>query len=130
VAERRREVRVRPRDQEQGDRSQRGSDSRRVPSRRSLLQSLAAVARRLSNDELRVLLAIGNRAWSGQSRYGCLRLSRDRRDFRREAFEEACDAAFYLAAALLSAQTRRAGHRKHGRATIERPSSRRSIVRG
>jgi hypothetical protein len=66
-----------------------------------LLADLAAVARRLSDDELRVLLTIAVRAWIGQSRYGCPRLAGDRRDFRGEAFEEAVDAAFYIAAALL-----------------------------
>jgi hypothetical protein len=129
VAERPREVRVRPRDQDHGNR-QRRSSPRIAPSRSGLLRNLAAVARRLSNDELNVLLAIGNRAWLGQSRYGCLRLSRDRRDFRREAFEEACDAAFYLAAALLSARTCRACHSKRPSAAMERPSTRRSVVRG
>jgi hypothetical protein len=49
-------------------------------SRRALLRDLAAIARRLSNDELRVLLTIAGRAWVGQSRYGCLRLPHDRRD--------------------------------------------------
>jgi len=109
VAERRREIRVRQPDQEQGGRRQRGSDSRCVPSRRGLLHSLAAVARRLSNDELRVLLAIGNRAWLGQSNYGCLQLERDRRDFRHEAFEEACDGCFYIAAWLQQERRRRRG---------------------
>jgi hypothetical protein len=75
--------------------------------RRALLADLAAVASRLSDDELRVLLTIAVRAWVGQSRYGCLRLAADRRDFRGEAFEEACDAAFYLAAHLLRRQRQR-----------------------
>ena len=129
VTERPREVRVRPRDQDHGHR-QRRSSPRIVPSRSGLLRNLAAVARRLSNDELNVLLAIGNRAWIGQSRYGCLHLSRDRRDFRREAFEEACDAAFYLAAALLGARTCRARPSTRRNAAMERPSTRRSVVRG
>jgi hypothetical protein len=75
-----------------------------------------------------VLLAIGKRAWIGQSQYGCLRLSCDRRDFRHEALEEACDAAFYLAAALLSAQKRRPGRSKRRGHRDGRPS--RSVVRG
>jgi hypothetical protein len=70
--------------------------------RHSLLRDLADVALRLSDDELRVLLTIAVRAWIGQAKYGCLDLRRDRRDLRREAFEEACDAAFYLAAGLLA----------------------------
>jgi hypothetical protein len=70
--------------------------------RRALLRDMAAVARRLSDDELRVLLTIGIRAWVGQTKYGCLDLRHDRRDLRHEAFEEACDAAFYLAANLLA----------------------------
>jgi len=70
--------------------------------RRGMLRDLAAVASRLSDDELHVLLTIAVRAWVGQSRYGCLRLAGDRRDLRHEAFEEACDAAFYLAADLLA----------------------------
>jgi hypothetical protein len=77
--------------------------------RRALLRDLAAVALRLSDDELHVLLTIAVRAWAGQSRYGCLRLAGDRRDFRGEAFEEACDAAFYLAAGLLRPRGRASG---------------------
>ena len=56
-----------------------------------------------------MLLAIGNRAWLGQSNYGCLQLERDRRDFRHEAFEEACDGCFYIAAWLQQERRRRRG---------------------
>jgi hypothetical protein len=72
-------------------------------SRGALLRDLADVAQRLSDDALHVLLTIAIRAWIGQSKYGCLDLRHDSRDFRHEAFEEACDASFYLAAKLLTA---------------------------
>jgi hypothetical protein len=96
--------------------------------RRGMLCDLAAVAGRLSDDELHVLLTIAVRAWVGQSNYGCLQLASDRRDFRHEALEEACDATFYLAAALLSAQKRRPGRSKRRGHRDGRPSS--SVVRG
>jgi hypothetical protein len=83
--------------------------------RRTLLRDLAAVARRLSDDELRVVLTIGIRTLGGQNRYGRMRLAHDRRDFRGEAFEEACDAAFYLAAGLLAPRGRISHDRVRGR---------------
>jgi hypothetical protein len=86
-----------------------------TPRRRALLRDLAAVARRLSHDELRVLLTIAGRAGVGQSRYDCLRLAHDNRDFRREALEEACDGCFYLAAGLLRASERTRRLRGRGR---------------
>ena len=76
---------------------------------RGMLRDLAAVAGRLSDDELHVLLTIAVRAWVGQSRYGCLRLAGDRRDLRHEAFEEACDGCFYIAAWLQQERRRRRG---------------------
>jgi hypothetical protein len=86
--------------------------------RRGLLRDLAEVAQRLSDDELHVLVTIAVRAWVGQSRYGCLQLARDRRDFRREAFEEVADALFYTAAELL------AGCRRCSRSRRRRGSAR------
>src|SRR5262249_23991325 len=71
--------------------------------RRGLLRDLADVARQLSDDELRVLVTIAARAWMGQTKYGCLDLRHERRDLGHEAFEETCDAAFYLAAKLVTA---------------------------
>ena len=97
--------------------------------RRGMLRDLAAVAGRLSDDELHVLLTIAVRAWVGQSRYGYLRLAGDRRDLRHEAFEEACDAAFYLAAALLSARKGRAGRSRRRARRDRRPNPSRSVVR-
>jgi hypothetical protein len=73
-----------------------------MQSRAALVRDLADVAQRLSDDELHVLVTMAVRAWMGQTKYGCLDLLHDRRDLRREAFEEACDAAFYLAADLLA----------------------------
>jgi len=78
-------------------------------SRRALLGDLAAVAARLADDEVRVLLVVATRAWAGQARYGCLALGRDRRDFRGEALEEVADALFYLAAALARGPRRERG---------------------
>src|SRR5262245_6754383 len=104
-----------------------GSEAAEVPmlgarfataSREALLGDLAAVARLLSHDELRVLVTIAVRTRGGQSRYGRLRLAHDNRDFRREALEEACDGCFYLAAGLVRASegTRRLrGRRRDAR---------------
>ena len=85
--------------------------------RRALLRDLAGVARQLGDDELQVLLTIAIRAWVGQGTYGCLDLDHDRRDLRHEAYEEACDAAFYLAADLLAGcRGHRRSRRRRGRA--------------
>ena len=92
-----------------------GRGPTRGPARRDLLADLAAVAGRLWDDELRVLLTTAVRAWAGQTKYGCLRLAGDRRDFRGEAFEEACDAAFYLAAGLLRLRKTASRDRARGR---------------
>ena len=106
--------------------------------RHALLRDLADVAQRLSDDELQVMLTIGVRAWAGQTQYGCLNLLRDHRDFRNEAFEEACDAAFYLAAGLLTAdgEARRRDRRNGlaqipgGIAPVGPPRRRQRYVRG
>lgn len=79
-------------------------------SRAACLRDLAALAARLADDELAVLLLVATRAWAGQARYGCLDLRGDRREFNRDLLEELTDA-FYGAAALL---------RRQG-ATIRRP---------
>src|SRR5262245_30794196 len=74
-----------------------------VQRRRALLVDLATIACSLSDHELNVLVTIAARVRVGQSRYGCLRLAHDSRDFCREALEEACDGHFYLAAGHLRA---------------------------
>lgn len=55
----------------------------------------------LGPDELAVLALIAERLATGRRQYGELRLSTDRRDFGREALEEASDGLVYVAAALL-----------------------------
>jgi hypothetical protein len=92
-----------------------GRCPRRGRRHRALLADLAAIARKLSDDELHVLVTIATRASVGQSKYGCLRLAHDNRDFRREALEEACDGCFYLAAWLLRASERTRRLRSPGR---------------
>ena len=72
----------------------------RGDSRSARLLDLAGLAARLAPGELDVLLLLAARAWVGQSRYGCLAVRRDPRDFAVEALEELADACFYLAAAL------------------------------
>lgn len=68
--------------------------------RRSVAHLLAA-AERLGADEVAVLTLIAGRLLQGRRRYGDLRLATDRRDFGREALEEAADLAVYAAAGLL-----------------------------
>ncbi len=65
---------------------------------RKLLTRLLTTAERLGADELAVLELLAHRLRQGQRRYGELRLRTDRRDFGREAIEEAADLAVYAAA--------------------------------
>ncbi|MGD0950338.1 MAG: hypothetical protein ABSA52_23320 [Candidatus Binatia bacterium] len=60
-----------------------------------------AAAERLGPDEVAVLTLVAERLLLGRRRYGELHLGTDRRDFRREALEEAADLAVYAAAGLL-----------------------------
>jgi hypothetical protein len=59
-----------------------------------------------------VLLAIATRVWAGQAHDGCLRLARDRRDFRREGADELVDACFYLTAEALKRDAPRRRERR------------------
>ena len=89
--------------------------------RTTLLRDLAAIAGRLGDDELAVLVTLATpRAWAGQARYGCLDLHHDRRDFHRETFEEIADGLFYLGAALQRRRARMRATRR--RATCTRGS--------
>ena len=83
--------------------------------RAALRRDLAALAGRLGADELRVLVLLAARTWVGQTRYGCLDVRRDRRDFRGELLEEVADGLFYAAAALLRRQRRNRGSRRPAR---------------
>jgi hypothetical protein len=58
---------------------------------------LATVIDALNDDEARVVLTFARRIRAGRDAYGPLDLTRDTRDFRREAGEEALDLAAYLA---------------------------------
>ena len=69
--------------------------------REALERELADVATRLGDDEVEMLLLVARRAAVGETHYGTLDARNDRRDFGREALEEALDLAFYLGAALL-----------------------------
>lgn len=62
------------------------------------LVRLTAVAEQLGAGEIAVLLLVADRLHKGQAQYGNLDPATDRRDFRREAFEELADACVYLAA--------------------------------
>jgi hypothetical protein len=66
-----------------------------------------SVVRVLGDEEVDLLLTIATRVWAGQCRYGFFNLTRDPRNFRREALEEACDLAVYLAAATHQDQRQR-----------------------
>ena len=59
--------------------------------------ALAAVIATLGDDEVAVLLVLAKRLATGQQEYGRLNLRRDRRQWRREAAEEAADLLAYLA---------------------------------
>lgn len=75
------------------------SARRRV--RQSLCVRLSTITARLRTDEIAVLTLIAERLLRGRERYGELRVATDRRDFVREALEEAADGLAYAAAALM-----------------------------
>lgn len=62
---------------------------------------LNSLAGRMGDDELRVLVTLARRLAMGREQYGELRIDRDRRDWTKEASEEALDLSVYLAIALL-----------------------------
>jgi hypothetical protein len=66
------------------------------------LDALISLAAELGKDEQRVLVAIAERLSMGAKQYGPLDLATDRRDWRREGFEEAADLAVYAACGMLS----------------------------
>jgi hypothetical protein len=68
-------------------------DRVRANTRRDLDHTLDA----LNEDEARVVLTFAKRIRAGRDAYGPLDLTTDRRDFRKEAGEEALDLAAYLA---------------------------------
>jgi hypothetical protein len=75
----------------------------------SLWRELACLAVQLGDDEIRVLVRIGERLRAGAHQYGPLQLAADARSFRtKEAREEIEDALVYLACAWLKDQ---GGHR-------------------
>jgi len=61
------------------------------------LARLLAATERPGPDELALLALIADRLLLGRRCYGELRLATDRRDFHREALEEAADLAVYAA---------------------------------
>jgi hypothetical protein len=77
--------------------------------RAGLEAELTDAVRFLAAEELELLVIIATRLLAGQRCYGPFNLARDRRDFRREALEEACDLAVYLAADIFRRRPRRAG---------------------
>ncbi len=62
---------------------------------------MSAIVEQLAPDELAVLVLKAERLRRGRRRYGDLRVATDRRDFVREALEEAADMALYAAAGLM-----------------------------
>lgn len=83
-----------------------GSGSESARARRSLCVRLSTIAARLGTDEIAVLALVAQRLLLGRERYGALRLATDRRDFAREALEEAADGLAYAAAGLLRKKSR------------------------
>ena len=65
------------------------------------LGRILVLAQQLESDELAVLELVAERLVLGRRCYGELDLARDRRNFGREALEEAADMAVYAAAGLL-----------------------------
>jgi hypothetical protein len=87
--------------------------------RRSAFEvQLASVVRFLGDEEVDLLLTIATRLWAGQCRYGPFDLARDRRNFQREALEEACDLAVYLAAAAHQDRRKRRSDARRPRAPV------------
>ena len=80
---------------------------------RTLLAQLLIAAEQLGLDELAVLALIAERLLLGRRHYGELHLATDRRNFQREALEEAADLAVYAAAGLL--RGKRALREKRGK---------------
>jgi hypothetical protein len=72
--------------------------------RAALRPDLAAIAARLGDEELTLLVLLARRALTGQARYGRLNVERDRRDFIRETLEEVADGLIYTGATLLAAR--------------------------
>jgi hypothetical protein len=66
-----------------------------------LLDQVVDACDGLGNDEARVVIAVAKRLALGRRCYGALRIQQDPRDWKKEASEEALDAAVYLAADLL-----------------------------
>lgn len=58
-------------------------------------------ARQLRGDELKVLAKVAARLAMGRKQYGALDIASDRRDWTKEASEEALDLAVYLSIALV-----------------------------
>ncbi len=80
------------------------------------LTRLLASAERLGTDELAVVELVAERLVLGRRQYGALHLATDRRDFEREALEEAADLAVYVAAGLLrNRESLRRRREKRGR---------------
>jgi hypothetical protein len=68
---------------------------------RSPFEHLLTVVKQLGPGEVAVLTLVAERLLLGRRRYGELDHATDRRDFGREALEEAADLAVYAAAGLL-----------------------------
>jgi hypothetical protein len=80
--------------------------------RGALEVQLVSVVRFLGCEEVDLLLTIATRLWAGQRRYGSFNLARDPRNFQREALEEACDLAVYLAAEAHRSRRQRGGRER------------------
>jgi hypothetical protein len=68
----------------------------------SAAAELLDVVAELGTDERRVLLVLARRLLAGQHAYGRLDVATDRRDWGREASEEAADLLVYLAIGLIA----------------------------
>jgi hypothetical protein len=79
-----------------------GSTKSRTSLVRQICKRLTSIAQHLGYDELAVLILVAERLRGGRRIYGELRLATDRRDFQREALEEAADMAVYAAAGVIS----------------------------
>jgi hypothetical protein len=61
----------------------------------------------LGEDERRVLVTLATRLRRGREQYGELAIATDRRDWQREAHEEALDLSVYLSIATLAREVDR-----------------------
>lgn len=75
-----------------------------MPNTDATIARINSGLRQLGPDEVAVVDAVIGRLLLGRAQYGQLNLAADKRDWRKEASEEALDLAVYMSCSLLSAK--------------------------